>query len=219
VSELGAGQHVRSDLRRRIELVSMDRYCEDVTVALYAMDAELAGVVHSYGGGPDVPARLAWIAAAMREIGGMGGSGVTVVFPCGAWHERAARRLFLEACKLDPSRPVAARPLEVFDSRTDQAVAAESLGGGAWSITSVATDPGTTSRATAVAAGLAKLADVEVSPANETVVRFPCGTPHERLVGVLLPRAINVRAALREQELAAGRGVLVAPSAQEAIPS
>jgi hypothetical protein len=216
VTETRQIQHVRADLLRRIELVSMDRWCEEITVALYGADGDTAAVVHSYSGRPGVPARLAWIAAAMREIGGLGGSGVTVTFDCGTWHERAARRLFLEACKLDPSLPVSARPLLVYDTRTNQAVTAESLGGGAWSITSVATDPAASSRAAAVAAGLAKLADVELSPSSDTEVRFPCGAPHDRLVGVLLPRAINVRAALRELEVAASRGVLVAPSAQEA---
>lgn len=195
----------------------MDRHCADITLALYAADGDLAGVVHSYSGNPAVATRLAWIAAAMREIGGMEGSGTTVSFPCGEWHERAARRLFLEACKLDPTQPVSTRPLEVFDTRTNQAVTAESLGAGAWRVTSVATDPGATSRASAVAAGLAKLTDIEVDPDDDSLIRFPCGAAHDRLVGVLLPRAINVRAALREQEESAGRGVLVAPSAQEAV--
>lgn len=210
-------QHVRGDLRRRVELVLMNRHCADITVALYAAEDDLAGVVHSYSGTHGVAARLAWIDAAIREIGGMEGLGTTIAFPRGAWHERAARRLFLEACKLDPMLPVVTRPLAVHDPRTNQAVSAELLGGGAWRISSVATDPGATSRAAAVAAGLAKLADVELSPEDDTVVRFPCGSAHERLLGVLLPRAINVRSALREQELAAGRGVLAAPSAQETV--
>lgn len=216
MGEILQAAHVRDDLDRRIELVSMDRFCDQITVALYAAEGTNAGVVHSYSGRPDVPARLAWLAGAMREIGGMGGSGVTVTFPCGTWHERAARRIFLVACKLDPSAPITVCPLQVYDTRTNQAVAAEALGAGAWRITSIATDQVAASRAAAVAAGLAKLADVEVHLANDTVIEFPCGAPHDRLVGLLLPRAINVRAALREQEMAASRGVLVAPSAQEA---
>lgn len=208
--------HVRDDLDRRIELVAMDRFCDQITVALYAASGGNAGVVHSFSAKPEVVARLVWIAQAMREIGGLAESGASVAFACGTWHERAARRIFLEACKLEPSQPVEPRPLAVYDTRTSQAVAAEALDGGVWRITSVATNHAAPSRAGAVAAGLAMLADVKVHPDDDTIIEFPCGAPHDQLVGLLLPRAINVRAALREQEAAAGRGVLVAPSANEA---
>jgi hypothetical protein len=46
-------------------------------------------------------------------------------------------------------------------------------------------------------------------------VSFPCGERHDALVGLLLVRAQNLRAALREEELTATRGILAAPSAQE----
>ncbi len=68
-----------------------------------------------------------------------------------------------------------------------------------------------------LAAGLAKLGELTIDPEDPTVVRTPCGAPHDDLVGMLLPRAINVRAALRELEESAARGVLVAPSAQESV--
>jgi len=41
---------------------------------------------------------------------------------------------------------------------------------------------------------------------------------HDVLVGLLLPRAVNVRAAIREEEMSQTRGVLTAPSAQEPAP-
>ena len=47
------------------------------------------------------------------------------------------------------------------------------------------------------------------------MVAFPCGLTHDALVGLLLPRALNVRAALREEETKATRGVLVSPGARE----
>lgn len=194
----------------------MDRHCGDITVSLYLRSDGLRGEVQSYASRPGVPDRLAWIAAAMRTLGGMTGEGTTVAFACGAWHERAARRTFLEACKPDPAAALTARPSTVDDPRTNQVVSVTPLGSGAYRMTAVVADPNATSRAPAVAAGLAKLADVEVDPDDDTVVHFACGASHDELVSLLLPRAINVRAALREQELAASRGVLVAPSAQEA---
>ena len=46
-------------------------------------------------------------------------------------------------------------------------------------------------------------------------MQFVCAWPHDALMGLLLPRALNVRAVLREEEMAASRGTLVAPSAQK----
>ncbi len=54
--------------------------------------------------------------------------------------------------------------------------------------------------------------------ACETGVKFGCGTPHDALMGLLLYRALNARAALRETEMMASRGVLAAPSAQAQNP-
>jgi hypothetical protein len=206
---------IRDDLHRRVELVSMDPACADITLALYVLDDGRTAVVHSYATSPAAAERLDGLAAAMRVLGDMAGEGRTVRFACGTWHEKAARRAFLEAAKLDPSLLVEPRPLSLHDPRTDQRVTAEPLGGGAYRITSVAADPSVASRATAVAAGLVKLADVKLDDSDDTVVSFACGSEHDDLVGLLLPRAINVRSALREQELSASRGVLLAPSAQQ----
>ena len=193
----------------------MDRYCADITVALYLMAGGTSAVVHSYSGWPEVPGRLDWLAATMRRLGGMNGSGRTVGYACGAWHERAARRTFLEACKVDPRRSLPAPPVTVDDPRTNQTFTVTPRGGGEYEVSAVAADPMAASRAPAVAAGLAKLADLQLDPDDEASVRFICGAPHDELVALLLPRAINVRAALREQELAAGKGLLLAPGAQE----
>jgi hypothetical protein len=56
----------------------------------------------------------------------------------------------------------------------------------------------------------------EMTPLQQTADRiaFACGQPHDSMVGVLLIRALNVRAVLREQEMTASRGILAAPSAQ-----
>lgn len=210
---------IRADLGRRIELVSMDRFCGDATIGLYLEpDGDGAEVV-SYSVRPEVSARLAWLAGAMRLLAGMTGHGARVAFACGAWHEKAARRAFLEAAKVDPASPLAPRPAAVHDARTDQAVTLTAMSGGAYGVSSVPTDPTATSRAPQVAMGLVKLADLVPDAADDTIVHTPCGARHDALLALLLPRAINVRAALREQELAASRGVLVAPSAQQQEPA
>ena len=59
---------------------------------------------------------------------------------------------------------------------------------------------------------LGEMEEVDGQP-NQT--RFSCSQEHDDLIGLLLVRAPNVRAAMREAEDMASRGVLAAPSAQE----
>jgi len=197
----------------------MDPHCGDITVALYRADEGdgPVGLVHSYSARPQVVERLAFLVEAMRVLAGfevVGGSAAGLVrFPCRTWHALAARRAFLEAAKLDPSEPLTARPLQVPDTRSEQTIRVEPLGGGAYAVRADRVTEDTPSRAPAIAAALAKLAELSVGEAE--VVAFPCGHAHDALVALMLKRAQNLRAALREEEMQASRGVLVAPSAQE----
>jgi len=204
---------------RRVELVPMDPHCADITVALYRADEEgqPVGLVHTYSSRPGAAERVAFVAHAMRVLGGLepvdDGDSRLVRFPCRTWHALAARRLFLEATKLDPEEAVVERPLEVPDTRSEQTIRVESLGGGRYAVRADGATEDTPSRAAAIAAALAKLA--ELSAEDGELVAFPCGHDHDALVAVMLKRAQNLRASLREEEMTASRGVLVAPSAQE----
>lgn len=202
----------------RAELIPMDSHCADITVALYRTEDEggHVGLVHTYSPKPEAPRRVEFLAEAMRVLGGLESSGADpklVRFPCGTWHALAARRLFLEAAKHDPSQPLAARPLAVPDTRTEQTIRIEPLGGGRYRVRADGATEETPSRAPAIAAALAKLAELETE--DDEVVGFPCRHAHDSLVALMLKRAQNLRAALREEELTASRGVLVAPSAQQ----
>jgi hypothetical protein len=219
VPPTGVPARAGDDLGRRVELVSMDRYMEDISVGLYVRDGETGPVatVHSYSRREGVPERLEYIAHALSELGGMRrlDDPVTVAFPCGTWHATAARRLFLDACKHDPSTPLEPRPLEAPDTRTDQTILVEPLGGGAYEVQARGVTGDEQSRAPAIARGIAKLAELERDEGERSIVRFECGSDHHELIGLLLGRAQNLRAVLREEESQAGRGVLAAPSAQE----
>ena len=70
-------------------------------------------------------------------------------------------------------------------------------------------------RISAIAGGLAKLAEMDLVSESGHEVAFDCSSDHNLLIGLLLVRALNVRAALREQDDSAGRGMLSAPSAQQ----
>src|SRR5581483_3697622 len=199
---------VRSDLGTRVELVSMDPACGGASVGLYrreTADGPIA-VVHSYSSRPDIGERLVFVARAMAILGGLEpveGADAAVRLPCREWHNAALKRLFLDCFRVDPSTLPEPRPLEAPDTRSEQLIRVHASG----------VPEGETSRAPAIARALVRLAQLD--EVDETTVAFSCGSDHDPLVGLLLVRAQNLRAALREEELTASRGVLTAPSAQE----
>jgi hypothetical protein len=209
---------VIDDRWRRVELISMDPHCADISIGLYRTDEVdgPVGLVHTYSSVSGADERVRFLSQAMAVLGGLeqaGDESQQILFPCHTWHASAAKRLFLEAAKQDPSVVVVPRPLEVPDTRSEQTIRIEPLGGGAYRVHADGVTEETSSRAPAIAAALVKLA--QLSASEDEVVSFPCGHEHDALVALMLLRAQNLRAALREEEMNASRGVLVAPSAQE----
>lgn len=198
---------VTQDIGHRVELVSMDGNFHNITIGLYQRP-DGAYLVHTFSGKTGVASRIDFVVKAMAALGGMelADSG-SLRFPCGASHAMAVRRLFLEAAKLPTSEECSVRPLSIFDRKSNEEIRVRSLGSGVYEV-----EAGP--RAEAVAGGLAKLGHLNAAEGATTRVHFPCGQPHDALIGLLLYRALNVRAAVREMELAAGRGMLAAPGAQ-----
>jgi hypothetical protein len=210
--------HVRTDLGYRAELVPMDPHFHDISVGLYRREtgAGPVGIVFSYSRRDGTPGRLAELARTMRVLGGLDeveGEPAGMRLPCGAWHNAAMKRLFLDAFRVAPGDALETKPLEGPDTRSDQYIRAVPLGGGRYGIEADGATDDVPSRAPAIARALVRLAQLE--QADETTVAFDCGHDHDELLGLLLIRAQNLRAALREEELTASRGVLTAPSAQE----
>jgi hypothetical protein len=210
---------VITDIGTRVELLPMDARFHDISIALYRQDRAdgPVGLVHTYSARPGAAERVAFVGRAMAVLGGLepaDGPGVVLRFDCGTWHAAAARRAFLEACKAEPGERLEARPLEALDRKTGQRIIVEPLGAGTYRVLAEGVTEEAPSRASAAARGLAKLAELETGTEPETVA-FPCRQRHDALVGLLLPRALNVRAVLQEDEMKATRGVLVAPGAQE----
>jgi hypothetical protein len=208
------------DLGRRIELVSMDPHFHDISIGLYRRqrDGKPEFLVHTYSGVEGAPQRVRFVAAAMAILGGMestSGETCQLQFPCGFEHLLAAKRVFLEACKLAPDNAVNPRPLTILDKKSNRNITAASLGGGVYHLTGDGEEADRANRLSAVAGGLIKLA--EMRPVDQSLdrVAFPCGEVHDPLVGLLLVRSLNVRAVIREQEMATSRGILSAPSAQK----
>jgi hypothetical protein len=205
------------DLGRRIELVSMDPHCSNITIGLYEQPGGNGPeyVVHSYSGRPESQARLEFIRRAMQVLGGLELCQGRLRFPCAAKHQLAVRRTFLEACKQAPDAAVSPRPAAILDKKLNGTVSAHSLGDGIYELASDGPPDASSARLEAIAGGYRKLAETETVEGERHRFRFACGQAHDALIGLLLPRALNVRAALREQEMAAARGTLLAPSAQK----
>ncbi len=204
------------DLGRRIDLLSMDPHFHDISIAVYRDDdgGGATYLLHSYSRRDGAGDRLRFLAGVMRTAGGMvagGGSPLAVRFACGHAHEAALKRLFVESCKAPPGTDPERRPLSVLDKKNDLTVRVDALGGGRYRCGGDRDGARERRRVAAIAAGLGKLAELQV---DGTEVRFPCGADHHELISLLLIRALNVRGALREQEAAAARGMLSAPSQQ-----
>jgi hypothetical protein len=210
---------VRPDLGRRVELVSMDPGCDGISVGLYRKETAggPVGVVHSYSSRAGTDLRVAFITNALAVLGGLevvwADMDRAVRLRCGDWHNAAMKRLFLDCFRVDPAAPLAPKPLEAADTRSSQVITVVPLGGGRYRVDSTGASEGEASRAEAIARALARL--VELDAVDEVTVSFACGSDHHELMGLMLVRAQNLRASLREEELTAARGVLTAPSAQE----
>ena len=209
------------DIGARIELVPMDPHFHDVTISLYRQETESgpAYLLHTYSKFEGVEGRLQSVKQTMVALGGLedvpdSGSGL-LRFPCGTGHEFACKRLFLESIKADPDGPIEIRPLTTLDKKSGLSIQVVSLGKGVYRVAAEGDHKDKERRVSVIVNGLRKLGEMLGVEGSPDQVAFPCGSPHDALVGVLLVRAPNVRAIVREEEMAATRGVLAAPSQQE----
>jgi hypothetical protein len=205
------------DMGRRVELVSMDPHFHDITLGLYRQDHDGRPqyLVYTYSGLPGAIERRETVTQIAQILGGTERFADWLQFSCGSAHQTAARRLFLESCKQAPAAVSSVRPLGILDKKTGRNIVVSNLGGGVYQIVADGPEEGKAARIDAIANGLRKLGEVTAVPDHPDQVAFPCGQSHDALVGLLLPRALNVRAILREEEEASTRGLLVAPSQQK----
>jgi hypothetical protein len=207
-------------LGTRIELVSTDRYFRDVSIALYVQDDGQGGsrfLVRSFARYDGLDARIAYILDAMITLGGMQrtdglDAADSLRFPCGGAHLVAVRRLFLQACKEKPEAAAVQAPLSMWDKKSETTIHANGLGTGAYTL-SAEGDAGR--RLMALRNAVVKLADATMDDEDGTRFSFDCGHDHDAMIGLLLQSAPNVRAVMREFEMNAAKGVLMAPGSQK----
>ena len=103
------------DLGRRIEIHSMDKHCQDISVSLYRQKEGSAHrfLVHTYSSGEAAAERIAYIRQALVSMLGLEAAGADphwLRFPCGSEHLRALKRAFLDLCKLETGTPLEPKP-------------------------------------------------------------------------------------------------------------
>jgi len=202
-----------TDIGTRVELVSMDKHFEGISIGLYRQDSDARAnyLVKTYSQRPRVAERLGFICSVMVVLGGLETNSEGLLsFPCGVAHEKAMRRIFMDACKIASGETVGDPVLTIFDKKAEADITAVPLGGGRNDKTKKGEK--TPRRISAIARGLIKLAEMEEDEHSEGKLSFECGCSHDALIGALMVRAQNVRAALRESEESMSRGVLAAPS-------
>lgn len=202
---------------KRIELVSMDPHFHDISIGLYEQQKQgkPAYFVHTYSHQDGADKRIKFVAETMKAFGGLelGDDGL-LRFPCGQEHSLAIKRVFLDSCKVAPQSDVTARPMRILDKKSGCDVTVDAIGGGEYRLKIEGKPDDAARRVTAIARGLARLGEMETDDDQIDRVTFGCGQSHDALVGLLLIRAPNVRAAMREAEMMAARGVLGVPGQQ-----
>ena len=205
------------DIGKRIELVPMDPHFHDITIALYQQGQNESPLflVHTYSQMEGAQGRIQFAIETMTHLGNLvEDTNRLLRFPCEAAHQLACRRAFLESCKLSLNDSAEPRPLQILDKKSRLNITATSLGDGIYQVGADGEGRRADRRISAIAGGLIKLGEMEEVDGTLDKVAFPCGHSHDALLGLLLVRAPNVRAIVREQEMAATRGVLAAPSQQ-----
>jgi len=208
------------DLGRRIELCPMDPYGQDISLGLYRQDGEAGAefLVHTYSRGDGAAERVGFLRLALEALVGLepvADRPDWQRFACGDRHERALKRSFLDICRLESGSELEPYPLARQDKKAGCVLAVVGDGGGRYRVEPEAGAEQGPRRAVAVARGYVKLCEMVSDDEASAEMRFGCGTAHDRLLGLLLFRAQNVRSAMKEAEAAAARGMLTSPGQQD----
>jgi len=207
------------DLGLRVELLSTDPHCHDISLGLYrqVVDEAPRFIIHSYSRASGVEERIAYLNEVMKTMLGLEevtAAPVWLQFPCRRQHLRPLKRAFLDLCKLKTGEPLEAKPLTAFDKKAETDLTVVPLGNGSYRTTAASNNDKVARRVAALARGFVKLCEMEVIEDEKHDFRFPCGQDHHALLGQMTYRAQNVRAAMQEEEQVAARGTLSAPSQQ-----
>ena len=143
------------DFGKRVELVSMDGHFRQITIALYQQSHHNRPeyLVHSYSRFEGASERIHFVRHGMKVLGQLEISGDWLSFSCGSPHLAAARRTFLETCKMPSTVKVETRPLSIIDKKSGRGITAVSLGNGRYQIGADGPEDGKSARVEGIVAG------------------------------------------------------------------
>lgn len=207
------------NLGTRIAIVPEDRYFNDISIGLYVKnpDTDPDIRVFSYAKIGGTAERLKFIADELARLAGLVPSptGDGFRFKCGSVHANALSRIFTLICRRDPKDAPVNPSMTAFDKKAGCDISITRMGGGRYSASAAGDDPAKQRRVMAAMNGLRKLAVLDMAEQSDTIAAFPCGSDHDILIASLLPDALNVRGALREQDGMKNAGVLNSPGKSE----
>ena len=202
------------DLGIRIELLPMDEIFHDISLGLYQQEraGRAAYLAHSYSSIAGAQERVDFVKRAMTTLGGLEEiEGGLVGYSCDNGHPKASRRLFLEAAKLEEGvDALVTHPLTTHDRKSDRNVELISAENGKYRLEIDGEDDAKKEkRRKQLLKALVKIGALEV---EGSVLALPCGNSHDALMGLLLRKAVSMRASMADDE---SRGFLAAPSQQK----
>ena len=189
-----------------VHLISIDKYCDDISVGLYEKNGMMT--VWTFSEGDKASSRIRQIQDRIIDLGGLSYSPVEknkLIFECGEKHTSLLRFLLRLAVE---------KPLEyehpqypIKDLRSDLmlgAVGQKGLNGWEYKLTAAGEAANQNSRFRAITKGLIRYGALLQSP--EGGMYFSCKTRHDKLLQMLLPIARNIRGVEDELEANAIRG-------------
>lgn len=189
-----------------IHLISIDKFCEDISVGLYEKNEMMT--VWTFTKGEKAASRIQQIKERLINLGELSTSTTDknkLVFECGEKHTSLLKFLL----RLAVEKPVEYKHPEypVKDLRSDLmlgAISQKGPNGWEYKLTAQGEAENQNSRFRAITKGLMRYGSLEQS--SDGSMYFSCKTRHDKLFQMLLPIARNVRGVEDELEADAMRG-------------
>ena len=191
-----------------LELVPIDRRFHNISVGLYVKDEVLT--VWSFSRKPGVEDRVQEIRDQLVALGGVSpveGTGNQAKFLCGHLHRRPLRFLLQQAVGKDPDYRPPAGEMSIKDTKTKLLLGVtghQQEDGWAYQVSGLGEHEDVTQRLRMVVAGFVRYGEME--RIGDLIVKFPCGTKHDRLMRLLLPYSRNVSVVESKMEKESLRG-------------
>ena len=185
---------VLSQYGRCVELISMDKYYENMSIGLYLKDKIFT--IWSFNNSKGVIDRIKQIRDQLINLGDMlpvNNSDNQVKFKCGNIHERPVKFLLAQAVGKAPDYSPPTKELKIKDTKSNLYIFVKNhknSESNSYTVDVVGEYKNPTMRLRMIVAGFIKYGEMDKVTANE--IAFPCKFKHDGLMRVLLPYSRNI---------------------------